>query len=81
MRRNSGRAAALLSNGAVSFYSAARFPEAQMPEHENANGDRIVETKTEARAAVTGHHGSTVLLLSTLGVIVLFICVYLYFFA
>ncbi|HET7849547.1 MAG TPA: hypothetical protein VFL51_10860 [Pseudolabrys sp.] len=52
-----------------------------MPEHENANGGRIVETKTEARAGVTGHHGSTVLFLSTLGIIVLFIGVYLYFFA
>ncbi|HEX5508163.1 MAG TPA: hypothetical protein VFX37_06635 [Pseudolabrys sp.] len=52
-----------------------------MPEYENANGSRIVETKTDARAGVTGHHGRTVLILSTLGVIVLFICVYLYFFA
>lgn len=44
-------------------------------------GGKIVETKTEARAGVTGHHARTVLLVSTLGIIVLFACLYIYFFA
>jgi hypothetical protein len=48
-----------------------------MPERE---GDHIVETPTEARAAVTGHQVRYVLLLSTLGVVVLFAGIYMYFF-
>lgn len=43
--------------------------------------DHIVETPTEARAAVTGHHVRTVLVASTVGLVVLFVGVYLYFFA
>jgi hypothetical protein len=44
-------------------------------------GDHIVETPTEARAAVTGHQVRYVLILSTLGVVVLFAGIYVYFFA
>ncbi|HEU4662140.1 MAG TPA: hypothetical protein VFS63_15925 [Pseudolabrys sp.] len=51
-----------------------------MPDYENANDRRIVETKTEARAGVTGHNVRAVLAVSTLAVIVLFACVYFYFF-
>ena len=39
--------------------------------------NRIVETTTEARAAVTGHNVRYVLVISTLAVIVLFAIVYL----
>jgi hypothetical protein len=39
--------------------------------------DRIVESSTEARAAVTGHNVRYVLLFGTLAVIVLFAVVYL----
>ena len=52
-----------------------------MPEYQGGNRGKIVETTTEARAGVTGQGGSIVLVLSTLGVIVLFACVYFYFFA
>ncbi len=45
-----------------------------MPGVEN---DRIVESSTEARAAVTGHNVRYVLLFATLAVIVLFAVVYL----
>lgn len=38
---------------------------------------RIVESTTEARAAVTGHNVRYVLVISTLAVIVLFAIVYL----
>ena len=45
-----------------------------MPGVEN---NRIVESGTEARAAVTGHNVRYVLVFSTLAVIVLFAVVYL----
>jgi hypothetical protein len=44
-----------------------------MPHVEN---DQVVESKTEARAAVTGHNVRYVLLISTLAVIVLFAVAY-----
>jgi hypothetical protein len=44
-----------------------------MPHTEN---DQIVESTTEARAAVTGHNARYVLLISTLAVIVLFAVTY-----
>lgn len=43
-------------------------------------GDRIVETTTEARQGVTGHNVRYVLAAGTLGVIVLFVIVYATFF-
>ena len=49
-----------------------------MPERE---GDHIVATPTQARAAVTGHQVRYVLILSTIGVAVLFAGIYVYFFA
>ncbi|MGC1465564.1 MAG: hypothetical protein WA792_07510 [Pseudolabrys sp.] len=52
-----------------------------MPDYENSNRGKIVETKTEARAGVTGQGGSIVLVISTLAIIVVFAIVYLYFFA
>ena len=39
--------------------------------------ERIVESTTEARAAVTGHNVRYVLLISTLAVIVLFTVIYI----
>jgi len=42
-------------------------------------GDRIVETPTEARAGVTGHNARYVLLVGTIGVIVLFAIAYIYY--
>jgi hypothetical protein len=39
--------------------------------------ERIVESATEARAAVTGHNVRYVLLISTLAVIVLFTLIYI----
>ena len=45
-----------------------------MPCREN---DRIVESTTEARAAVTGHNVRYVLLISTLAVIVLLAVIYI----
>lgn len=39
--------------------------------------NRVVESSTEARAAVTGHNVRYVLLFSTIAVIVLFAVVYL----
>lgn len=39
--------------------------------------NRIVESTTEARAAVTGHNVRYVLLISTLAVIVLFTVIYI----
>jgi hypothetical protein len=44
-----------------------------MPRVEN---DHVVESSTEARAAVTGHNVRYVLMFSTLAVIVLFAVVY-----
>lgn len=41
----------------------------------------IVETADEARGATTGHGARYVLATSTVSVIVLFVAVYLYFFA
>ena len=49
-----------------------------MPQVEN---HQLVETATEARAGVTGHHVRYLLLFGTLGVIALFAVVYTYFFA
>jgi hypothetical protein len=46
----------------------------EMPQVEN---DKIVETATEARGAVTGHNVNYVLLISTIAVIVLFVVAYL----
>jgi hypothetical protein len=43
-------------------------------------GDRIVETKEEARAGTTGHNARYVLAFSTFGVIVTFAIIYLYYF-
>jgi hypothetical protein len=48
-----------------------------MPTYEN---DRVVENATEARAGTTGHHVRYVLGLSTVGVIALFVVIYLYYF-
>jgi hypothetical protein len=45
-----------------------------MPRVEN---DHVVESSTEARAAVTGHNARYVLVISTVAVIVLFVVVYL----
>jgi hypothetical protein len=45
-----------------------------MPSVEN---DHVVESTTEARAAVTGHNVRYVLVFGTLGVIVLFAIAYL----
>lgn len=42
-----------------------------------AEDNRIVESATEARAAVTGHNVRYVLVISTLAVVVLFGVVYL----
>ena len=44
-----------------------------MPELEN---NRVVETPTEARAAVTGHNVRFILIVGTLAVIVLFAVAY-----
>ena len=44
-------------------------------------GNRIVETAAEARGGVTGHNVRYVLAAGTVGVVVLFVGVYLYFFA
>jgi hypothetical protein len=49
-----------------------------MPELEN---DHIVETPNEARAGVTGHGARYVLGFSTVGIVVLFAAVFLYYFA
>lgn len=43
--------------------------------------DHIVVSATEARAGATGHNVRTVLAFSTIGVAVLFVIIYLYFFA
>jgi hypothetical protein len=48
-----------------------------MPHVEN---DRIVETTTEARGAVTGHHARYVLVFSLFGVMLAFFVLYLYYF-
>ncbi len=45
------------------------------------NGGRVNESATEARAGVTGQNVRYVLAAGTLGVAVLFVAVYLYFFA
>jgi hypothetical protein len=52
----------------------------RVSDYENSNRGKIVETKTEARAGVTGRGGSIVLVISTLAIIVVFAIVYLYFF-
>lgn len=49
-----------------------------MPREEN---DRIVKTPTEARAGATGQGVRYVLAFGTAAVVVLFVTVYLYFFA
>jgi hypothetical protein len=43
--------------------------------------DHIVETPTEARGATTGHGARKVLYWGTGGVVVLFVIVFLFFFA
>lgn len=48
-----------------------------MPQTE---GNHVVETPNEARGGTTGHNVRYVLTLSTIGVAVLFVAVYLYFF-
>jgi hypothetical protein len=53
----------------------------RMPDYQSSNRGKIVETTTQARAGVTGQGGRIVLVVSTLGVIVLFACIYFYFFA
>jgi len=45
-----------------------------------SNNRPIVETTTEARAGVTGNNVRYVLLAGTVGVIVLFVIVFLYYF-
>ena len=57
------------------------------PEYPSAAGSKVstdahpaTETATEARAGVTGHNVSTVLIVSTVAVIVAFALVYLVFF-
>jgi hypothetical protein len=52
--------------------------EGTMPHRE---GDRIVETATEARSGVTGHNVRYVLTIGTAALVVLFAGTYLYFFA
>ena len=42
----------------------------------NTENDHVVESTTEARAAVTGHNVRYVLVISTLAVIVLFAAAY-----
>jgi hypothetical protein len=49
-----------------------------MPHLEN---DQIVETPTEARAGETGHNVRNVLAVSTIGLAVIFVGIYFYFFA
>lgn len=49
-----------------------------MPQRE---GNHIVESTTEARAAVTGQHMRYVLTISSIACAVLFVGVYIYFFA
>ena len=44
-------------------------------------GNHIVGTPTEARAGATGHNVRYVLASATLGIVVLFAAVYLYYFA
>ena len=46
-----------------------------------ADQNRIVETPTQARAGITGQHVRLVLVVSTVAVVVLFVGVYIYFFA
>ena len=48
-----------------------------MPER---RGQRVVETKTEARAGVTGHNVRYVLAFSLAGIIAAFVVIYLLFF-
>jgi Flp pilus assembly protein TadB len=45
-----------------------------------SQGGRVVESKTEARAGVTGHNVRYVLVAGTAGVIAAFVIVWLYFF-
>ena len=44
-------------------------------------GNHVVETATEARAGKTGQQVRYVLILSTVGVVLLFAGIYIYFFA
>ncbi len=44
-------------------------------------GNHIVETPVEARAGATGHNVRYVLASATLGIVVLFVAVYFYYFA
>ena len=62
-------------------------PRDKAPEYPSAAGTKTstdahpaTETATEARAGVTGHNASTVLIISTVAVIVAFALVYLVFF-
>jgi hypothetical protein len=48
-----------------------------MPER---HGDQVVETTTEARAGHTGHNVRWVLTAGTIGVVVLFALLWLYYF-
>jgi acid phosphatase family membrane protein YuiD len=48
-----------------------------MPER---RGERVVETKTEARAGVTGHNVRYVLAFSLIGIFAAFIVIYFLFF-
>jgi acid phosphatase family membrane protein YuiD len=48
-----------------------------MPER---RGERVVETKTEARSGVTGHNVRYVLAFSLIGIIAAFIVIYFLFF-
>jgi hypothetical protein len=49
-----------------------------MPQREQG---RIVETRTEARAGVTGHGVRWVLLFGTAAIVVIFAALWLYYFA
>jgi hypothetical protein len=58
----------------VGLHVLAQNWSREMPQVEN---DKIVETATEARGAVTGQNVNYVLLVSTIAVIVLFVIAYL----
>ena len=50
------------------------------PRCPNDVAERVVETKTEARAGVTGHNVRYVLAFSLIGIIAAFVVIYLLFF-
>ena len=66
------RTVALLFSKAMKWKVGEDMPERQ--------GNRIIETTTEARAGVTGRGGRFVLAISTIATAVFMLGVYLYFF-